>query len=263
MVECHNCGGEYKSIGAHYSLSDCPHPEFTKRQREIIEGMMLGDGWINHHNDSGNPFFAVGMVNKEFLVYLQDELYPHSTGLKEATGSDISKQQYYKVRTRRNPKLEQYADWYSTGEFKAKQVDMTPLTLKMWYVSDGFAESRGVLPTIRITNKMDGDRERFFGKLFESLPVTPKISPSDIRFGVEDSEFLFEYMGEAPPGFEHKWPSGEVYECPNCQKSIQTTQQPKRCPYCMTYFPEYKDEWMENENTYHHFEHVDGNQYKE
>lgn len=206
VTECPSCGEQYKKIGSHYTLSDCGHPEFTDRQVEILEGMMLGDGWVNHHNETGNPFFAVGMTNYKFLKWLDTELKPHSTGVKNATGSKNSTKDYYKVRTRRNPNLSGFASWYDSGTLRLKHVDLTPLSLKMWYVSDGWLSYRGRngKPILRIGNRIAIDRDNYFTKLFDPFDVSPSVYEGEIAFDVDETEKLLNLMGKMPPGFEYK-----------------------------------------------------------
>jgi len=212
-IECPTCGNEYKKIGLHYGQSSCDYPEFSHPQDQIITGMMLGDGWINHHDDSGNPFFVVGMVNYEFLKWFDKMMKPHTTGVKNATGSDISKQDYYKVRTTRTPKLEKYLDWYPDGVHELQEVDPTPLLLKMWYVSDGHLACKDRdNPYAMFSTHKDKNREKMKESIFGTIQIPPsRDDGEDIAFGVQESKRLFRYMGEAPPGFDHKWPSENHY----------------------------------------------------
>lgn len=206
---CPSCGNEYKSLGQHLSASNgCEYPEPTERQDSIIKGMMLGDGWINHHHDTGNPFFAVAMTNREFLKWLDAEMQPFTTGVKDATGSDWSKKDYYKIRSMRSPVFEQYLNWYPGGEYERQPITADPIMMKMWYVSDGTLNNRdGRDPYIIISTHQSGDRELYFDTFFEPVGTFPsRDSGKQIGFTAEATEELLEYMGEAPPGFEYKWP---------------------------------------------------------
>jgi len=54
---CSQCGVEFKRIGQHWSLSsECNNPTLTKRQEEIVTGLLMGDGWIR--SDDKNPYLA-------------------------------------------------------------------------------------------------------------------------------------------------------------------------------------------------------------
>lgn len=210
-IECPSCGNEYVSLGGHLAKgSSCDYPEPTERQDSIIRGMLLGDGWINHHHDSANPYFAVGMTNREFLNWLNSEMQPFTTGVKDATGSDWSQRDYYKIRTIRAPGFERYLEWYPDGEYQRVDVDPDPLLLKMWYVSDGTLDQRdGRSPYITISTHQDGDREAYFEMLFSDIDTYPsRDNGKNIGFTVEGTKTFFEYIGDAPPGFEHKWPGG-------------------------------------------------------
>lgn len=214
MVQCPNCRDEYESLGSHAALSDCPYPELTDSQKEIVKGLMLGDGWINHHNDNGNPFFAVAMVNKEFIEWVNGQLSPLTTGVKDATGGEWSDRPYYKVRTIRSPHFKKYLRWYPESKYELQEVDLTPTILKMWYVSDGTLNDRpGRKPYLQISTHADIDREAYFSSMFEPLGVAvSRDSGKEIGFTVEDTEKLFRYMGDAPPGFDRKWPDEVMNE---------------------------------------------------
>lgn len=212
MVDCPTCGDDYDSIGMHFAKSDCPYPEFTERQREIIDGMMLGDGFINCRSTgctNANPFFAVAMTNYDFLEWLAGEFDPFHSGVNTTTGSKKSKKTYYEFRTMRNPNLEDYASWYDSGSLQLNEIDLTPLAMKMWYVSDGTKvtdRTSNVRPRVCFATKYVTGSEDYFEALFDDWPVEPTVMNSELRFGVDDSERLWDIMGESPPGFEYKWP---------------------------------------------------------
>jgi hypothetical protein len=217
---CPTCGGEYKQLGSHITKgTGCDYPEFTDDQIEIIKGMMLGDGWINHlHKGNGNPFFAVGMTNYDFLVWLNEKMRPHSTGVKDASPSQNSTKPYYKVRTMRTPRLDKFAEWYDTGELVLEEIELTPLSLKMWYVSDGTYKHTANI--IEIGNKIATDRDDYFQSLFAPLGVNPTVYDTGICFNVEDSKRLIEFMGANPPGFKRKWPIEERAEADEKQVTL-------------------------------------------
>lgn len=205
---CPSCGRDFKKLGSHLAVSACEHPEFTDYQEELLTGLMFGDGWVNHHSDSGNPYFAVGMTNREFLEWLNEELQPHTTGVKDASGSQNSKEDYYKIRTIRNPHLEDVASWYGDDGLRLQEVELTPTVLKMWFVSDGGADNRSGRPYAAEIVSRIGTRsgEGFLESLFENTPVTPTVRSEVIYFDENEAQRLIEYIGEAPPGFEYKWP---------------------------------------------------------
>lgn len=215
-TECPGCGDEYNRLGSHLSQSDCDYPAITDRQHEIIMGLLLGDGYIEGADSSENskPSFGVSMTNYDFLEWVDDELGVHSLGIKEKAGSEKSKKPYYRLRTLRSPRFERYLDWYPEGEYEAQMVDLTPLSLKMWFVSDGFKRrvSGQKSPQAVITNCSVQNRSDFFNEIFADMGLQPQISEDRIAFGVVDSMKLWAFMGESPPGFSHKWPSAKVVD---------------------------------------------------
>jgi len=67
---CNQCGNEYQLIGGHWSQSsDCSHPSFTQHQKEIIIGLLMGDGWIDRHGNK-NPYLKCEMVSENYLQHI-------------------------------------------------------------------------------------------------------------------------------------------------------------------------------------------------
>lgn len=184
----------------------------------------MGDGYI-FRNDGENPYLDVKMTNEEFLAWLYDELEPlsryfkHEQTAKEKAeinkrngySDDAREEDYndvYGFSTRCLPELRQYADWYESGKKRfPDDLELTPLTLKMWYVCDGSKfEQEKTRPVIEIGCANEKDREEYIKGLFSSLDVSPRFDDGIIRFRVDDSEKLWEYMGDSVPGFEYKWP---------------------------------------------------------
>ncbi|WP_254831048.1 hypothetical protein [Haloglomus salinum] len=50
------------------------------------------------------------------------------------------------------------------------------------------------------------DRAEFLCSLFESHGFQPGFSRDALQFSRSDTERLFEWFGEPPPGFAYKWP---------------------------------------------------------
>lgn len=202
---CPECGGEYVKVGGHWAHTDCEPPTPSDYQTDIITGLMFGDGWVNHHNDAGSPFFAVGNTNRGFLEWFDDVMGILTTGVNEATGSANSKKDYYKVRTRRMSFFSRFADWYATGGIEFPDVDLNGTMLKMWFVSDGYLRVRDDRPTrLVLCNRTQDNRRRYFSRLFQPLGVVPQVYADTIEFRADDSEGLIGEMGEMPPGFSYK-----------------------------------------------------------
>jgi len=134
LTVCEECGGSFDHLGKHTSNSNCNLPELTNRQQRIVTGVLMGDGTITKKS-SGTCEFAVGMVTERFIQWLQSELQPFSSKLmvKETENKDI-----YRLTTTPHEKFSELRGWYSSGQKRfPNDLELDPLILKMWYVTDG------------------------------------------------------------------------------------------------------------------------------
>lgn len=142
------------------------------------------------------------MVTREFLKWVDEELGIFSKGIKRVNNTkDETHQQLYRLSTRRNPHLSKYCSWYETGSKRfPDNLKLTPLKLKMWYVSDGNLED-----TPKITSVNEEDRPEYIIELFEDVGITVTMPDSRIRIASSDAGKFFQYIGEPVPDFEYKW----------------------------------------------------------
>jgi len=229
---CPECGNEYEALGIHWSRSSCSAPELTERQKEIVVGLLMGDGSLNR--GSKNPLIQVKMISPNYLEYLDDIFGCLSTGVTLVqTAAESAKdcrdrgfrpnaaeENYsdkYLWNTRRLQELHEF-NWYKTGKkVWPEWIPMTPTVLKHWYVGDGCFDNKNTSHHIQIsmsdeiknTDKVDNYFERM------NLPTPSNYAISerkdggkkcDAEFTRSASEELFEYMGEPLPDFEYKWP---------------------------------------------------------
>jgi len=199
---------------------------------ELLTGMLMGDGSINR--SSKNSWFQTEMITKPFLEWLDSELGWLSTGVRlKHTASEGAKKcrdsgfspnakaenysDVYRLRSRCHPDLQPLADWYASGKkVFPNDIELTPTVLKMWYVSDGYYDNHGAAKRITIGMSNEVDRRDNIEQLFENVGF--EISNWNIserkdgskrcnaQFTKDESQRLFEYMGESPAGFEYKWP---------------------------------------------------------
>lgn len=213
-VECPNCGNEYKSVGQHWSMSGCDEPEITNRQHQIITGLLLGDGSITK-SSGRKPMLSVEMTNEKFINWLDNELGIISTGniLELDRDTSFGETKTYKLNSRRLNKLQEYRDWYSSGEKVFPDINLTPLILKVWYCCDGdiSVDRRWNKKCYaRLTAKNEIDRKKNINKMFESLPFSPNWNDgARFTFGRDGSKRFWSYIGEPLPGFDYKWPDND------------------------------------------------------
>lgn len=226
ICEYCNTDKEYERIGKHWYYSPSHRPNITETQHEIVTGLVMGDGCIDKRGDNAN--LKVSMINKRYLDYLDKLFGPLSQGVhKKSTAEqaaehsiveDADPKNYnklYEFRTTVHPELNRYNKWYQSGKKIWNLEKITPTVLKHFYVCDGcLKESNSI--TIAMSNEID--RRESFETLMEEAGLP---SPSNwniyerkvyggkhckAQWTKEQTMSLFEYMGEAPPGFERKWP---------------------------------------------------------
>lgn len=242
-VKCHECGGEFDRISAHWSRGSCEFPEVPAETLELLEGLLMGDATLRRHTKI--PFVQIYMINEEFIEWLDEEfgwlstgwsLYrtaEHSAELGRSNGSNpiaraANYNDVYQTQTRSMPQFEQYREWYPDGEKRfPADLELTPMRLKCWYVCDGTLNHDPRYPnarpyiTISMYRHMDQVEEIL--AMFEAtgLDLNPQVDEKSIRFRADDSETLLTWMGYPLPGFEYKWArtypqymrlKGEVYQ---------------------------------------------------
>jgi hypothetical protein len=235
-VICPICDKEFQEIGKHWYGSKCEYPSFSDKQKEIITGLLMGDGSVCVQGENSNPNLSCGMIRREYLEYLNEEVFPvigskvHLKRTAEeqakyhvesgfrinAEASDY--QDVYSWYTRNHPGLKPFKDWYSSGEkVFPDDIDLTPLVLKHWYVGDGnFETEKYSVGRISIATSNEIDNRSKIENYFDSIGFDEHYWESSkredgslsgsIRFSTELTEDIFEYMGEPLPGFEYKWP---------------------------------------------------------
>lgn len=230
---CHSCDNEFERLSSHWARSsDCTHPKISAKQKEVLTGVLMGDGSVDR--SSNNPRFSCSSVQKEYLEYL-DSLFPiiglgvklHRTAeqcverdidsgfnksAKEENYSDI-----YRWRTMCHPDIQQFSNWYNSGEKSfPKQLSLTPTILKHWYCCDG-SYADGVRNVIEIGVSNEIDEKDKIKSMFQdsglgepSWNICKRAGNRDgmngkIYFSSKSTDRLFDYMGEPLPGFEYKW----------------------------------------------------------
>jgi len=231
---CQQCGNEYQRIGGHWSKSSsCTHPSFTDHQREIITGLLIGDGCIS---DSGkNPYIQVEMVSPNYLEYIAGQfgVLGGEVSLKMTAAENAKRNRnsgfqpnaktenysdLYQWLSMSHPELQEFADWYNSGKkVWPDDIELTPTVLKHWYCGDGCWNSSRTANHITIAMANEKDNTDKVDQMFRNVGLpTPNnydigerndgSKTFDARFTVEQSKELWKYMGEPLPDFEYKWP---------------------------------------------------------
>lgn len=233
MVEvCKQCGEKFERIGTHWSTGSCHYPSFTDHQKEVITGVLMGDGSISR--SSKNPSLSVGMISENYLKHLDYEfgvfgcgvelMHTAEEGAKKNRESGFRENakacnysDVYLFRTRNHPELDEFAQWYSSGEkVWPEDIELTPTVLKHWYCGDGHWDNRRSQNHIEISMDNEVENTDKVEKMFTNVGLpkpTWSICDSEYgkrciaRFTIDQSHNLWEYMGKPLPDFKYKWPS--------------------------------------------------------
>lgn len=219
MQTCHDCGNEYTRPSMHWAQSSCSYPKIDERHHEILTGMMMGDAWAEGSDQKARV--RIESVTKEYLEHLSKEL-PISRGVSlrrtaeemaELTGSNVDNtRDVYKLDTISHPELGRYRSWYQSGEkVWPDDIQLTPITLKHWYCGDGHYNNAGSNRHIQLAMSNEMENTDKVSRIFDRADFTTsnynvQDTVCDLTFTVDETERLFEYMGEPLPGFEYKWP---------------------------------------------------------
>lgn len=229
---CPTCGEEFMSLGVHWKVSkNCDFPELSSRQWDILTGMLMGDATVQKHfeTDADTPKLAWSMITEDFLSWLDSELGVMTlggydldltaeesaqgaieSGLTDEADPENYSDMYINI-TRTHPDFERFADWYDsegTKRFPLDDIELTPMTLKVWYVCDGTLNRGNPRPRARIAALNESDSiEELSQFIYEDTGIeTTATEHGKILFNTEETEEFFEYIGDPLPGFEYKWP---------------------------------------------------------
>lgn len=235
---CPSCENHYKALGQHWRYNPTHKPNFTEYQKELITGVLMGDGTINT-NTNANPRMRVTSITKDYLEYLDEMFGVHSLGVnlkttaEEAVDRNIKTEfspnakvenysDLYELRTRNNPELSEFADWYSSGKKKWPDIKLTPIVLKNLYVCDGSFNHRKSQVHISCSNEIDNKQkvENMFSRAGLSIDnwndKTRNVNgyegstSTSIVINKSNHKKFFDYIGQPLPGFKYKWP--ETYK---------------------------------------------------
>jgi len=148
---------------------------FNGRQKEILEGCMLGDGGLYKHGI--NYYFCNFDAHKEYLVWLQNHLgienFSKVMPRYRFVRDDVP--YGYRFWSKVIPSIRgEHKKWYPDGKgtinnptrkIIPKDIKLTPIKVLFWYIGDGNYNKRDT--TARFTNSL----------IFEEwLPLSKKIS---------------------------------------------------------------------------------------
>lgn len=227
---CHQCNEEFKVVGGHWSRSDCQHPSISERKHEILTGLLMGDG--NLSRKGKNAYFRCNMITRPFLEWLDEEFGVMGLGVKlQTTAAETARRMnengfstntkaenchdLYGWNTRAHPDFNRYREWYTDdGKAFPDHLELTPLIAKVWYCCDGCVHGcyngNDYRPHIQFSVTSQIEREDLLVRMFEDVGFDVSLSGENLYAIADESERIWEWLGEPLPGFEYKWP--EAYQ---------------------------------------------------
>lgn len=218
---CPYCWNWYTGIGQHWSRGSCSYPPMSQYKKDLMKGMALGDGYVDTQNK--NPCFVLYNTNVTFLEWLQTELGWLGNSVrchiyaKDAV-SDVLKDSGTKpddcldmhlLSTKSHPEFDEFGSWYDSGEIIFPvDLSVSPITLKVWYVSDGSLNynCHGQYKTrVEFTSLNESERPTRIKGALEEHGFTVRNSGQNFALSTEDTEEFFNLIGDPLPGFEYKW----------------------------------------------------------
>lgn len=192
---CDQCDTEFQSLSQHWSRSQrCEYRSLSDHQREIIRGLLLGDGSLEA-NDLA--YLRCASKRQRHLEWLADELGWLSRGVTYDS-SDT-----YRLRTMSHPNLGRYWTWV---EAPSTGYSLTPVAARVWYACDGTISFGGAsdVPQITFAATSDAKREAVAQLLtqrgFDSMTWDRRVA-----LPRAETKHWLDWIGEPSPGSEYKW----------------------------------------------------------
>ena len=142
---CPTCGYTYERLSRHWTSGPCPRPELTRRQHNLVTGLLLGNAAIS--GNSANKHLVLVTTNRPFAAWVLEKLDwlahglvridPDSTNTDEAADWKVNHR--YRVRTMAHPELTPYRKWYvAPGEKRIPlHLNLPPRSARAWYACSG------------------------------------------------------------------------------------------------------------------------------
>jgi len=227
MSVCPECGKTFDEVVLHWTMSStCDHPPFDQRQKELLKGLVMGDGSMRYRSKGRNARMRVSSTNETWLRWLRSQFGAFGAEVVLAeSGDEVG------ARARNHPKFDdsggewEYSDiysfdvrahpyltrmrerWYSDGQIRyPDDLTLTPVAAKAWYCSDGglsWSDREHAHAAFGTHN--EADRPQYLCNLFREHGFDPAWSEPLIRFTTAETVKLLDWMGVAPAGFEYKW----------------------------------------------------------
>jgi 16S rRNA G966 N2-methylase RsmD len=175
-------------------------------EMQVIDGLLLSDGYISSSKDQKYHRFSLASSQKEFISYCRDKLLKLNPS--EIMGGEhgySNEKGYEKVMhafsTAFHPDFtKQRVRWYIDGKkLVPKDIKLTPLSLKLWYYGDGTLINNRISNSCVVRLSTDGFTQEDVEFLIEQLKtlfgIKSKNANGRIRLLTESIPSFFNCIG--------------------------------------------------------------------
>jgi len=252
---CPDCNLPYKNPSTHFTTSHCERPEISRVQKEMLKGLVMGDGSINHR--TRNWAIRWVSINEEFMDWFDWRMGDIGIEVRECKESFEEKRESFKKsfdwdedyintlnfhKTYRwssitHPSIKKFFNkWIKNSEkVFPNNFEISPISTCIWYCGDGGLNYNGkycssaTITTVNESSNIDNivesfNKEGLYPKIYKDKRNDKRGEHvhTSIVFSGEEMENFFEYIGEAPPGMEYKWETEDRSKYDNLMKNSKT-----------------------------------------
>lgn len=200
----------------------------ASEQHQIIEGILIGDGWIDKENKN-RLSISQKFDKKEFVEHIASklpfacsvDLYEHKKHWRKKASNSV------RYRTVAYEQIYDYWErWYQNGrKVVPNDFEITPISLLYWYCGDGSIHRDSKQVRLHTNSFEQQDLERLQSQ-FEKLGIYTTIDGRNVTcIRSQCTQRFFELLGSITPFecFAYKW------NFVGCIKEHRMTIEQKRC----------------------------------
>lgn len=221
--------------------------ELTEEQKQVLYGALLGDGSLILHKNCKNAIFSYTSKSKQHVEYVSNSFKKYLSGenIKQYTYYDSrTNKEYsrYVMRTYTNKSFtDEHNKWYKNGiKTIPKNLKLTPLICKIWYIGDGGICHSNRSEWIKLSTQCFSKEEQEEILLPQLSQFEAILMKADIGKNKQQQYYIYiphrkekeflNYIGECPfDDYLYKW---EISEYKN---KIPKNHQSKEKEFCEMY----------------------------
>ena len=178
----------------------------SRKAREWIDGELLGDGCLKSYSKYSAQF-KYSSKHEEYINYVSETL--KSFGIKR-TGKIYKYHVFAYSSLFYGELLPIYKRWYPKGKkIVPKDIELTPLTCRQWYIGDGSLQIyKGISTIILYTCGFLCSDVRWLKQKLENLKFKCWYlkSNNSIKLSAKITKDFLDYIGKCPVDcYQYKW----------------------------------------------------------